>query len=141
MIEDEFRNYLAAFNGCATWADVESLFSTVFHPKLRVVLPDGLLNRDDWAKVVQRHLSSGTVLELVELERQGDGLFYSTRIRLDDGTELKPFTQALLEDEQVIRIEPSVPEEYAQLFFRVDETVGEKLLTQDVAIGPSFANA
>lgn len=129
MIEDEFRDYLDAFNGCATWADVEPLFCAVFHPKLRVVLPDGMLNREGWAKVVQRHLSSSTVLELLELERQGDGLFYATRIRLDDGTSLEPFVQALLEDEQVIRIEPSVPEEYAQLFFRVDETGGEKLLT------------
>lgn len=117
MIEDEFRSYLAAFNGCSTWGAVEQIFNKVFHPKLRVVLPDGMLNRDGWAKVVRRHLSSGTVLELLELERQGDGLFYATRIRLDDGRELEPFTQALLEDEQVIRIEPSVPEEYEQLFF------------------------
>jgi hypothetical protein len=124
MIEEEFRNYLAAFNGCSAWADVEPLFDAVFHPKLRVVLPDGVLNRDGWAKVVRRHLSSGTVLELLELERQGDGLFYATRIRLDDGIRLEPFTQALLENEQVIRIEPSVPEEYAQLFFCVDECVG-----------------
>jgi len=115
MIVDKFRDYFSAFNGTATWEDLEPLFENLFHNDLTVKVASGEIDRNGWVLAVKKLLADGAVAKVNSIRLDGDQLIYSGEIKTADGSVMRPFSKGTVKDDKLIRVRPLNPIEYTSI--------------------------
>ena len=113
---EKFGRYFEAFSAADDWSDVQPAFNDVFHPDLRVVTPDGELDKGQWEETVRGLVAKGaTASDFTVGKEEGDTVYYSMTLTLPDGQQLHASSKITIKDDQVVRIEPVDPATYSRL--------------------------
>ena len=113
---EKFRRYFEAFSAATEWSEVQPAFNDVFHPDLRVVTPEGKLNKGQWEETVKGLLAKGVKATDSEVAKEeGDTVYYSMTLTFPEGEQLHPSSKVTIKDGQVVRVEPVDPAAYSRL--------------------------
>lgn len=88
----------------------------MFHPDLRVVTPEGELDKGQWEDTVKGLLVNGVKTTDFEITREeGDTVHIGMTLSFPNGEQLHPSSKVTVKDGQVVRVEPVDPETHSKL--------------------------
>ena len=108
--------YFAQFDGKTTWEEALHTIERLYHPELVVTTGKGNLNREEFKRLVQKHIESGASIELLKLEKVSDGIRYELIFHNPDGTTLHTKTIGVFRDGQLYYVKPDDPGVYTKVF-------------------------
>ena len=113
---EKFRRDFEAFSSATDWSEVQPAFNDAFHPDLRVVTPEGELDKGQWEETVRGLPVKGVKTTDFEVAREeGDTVYYGMTLTFPNGEQLHPSSKVTIKDGQVVRVEPVDPETYSKL--------------------------
>lgn len=116
---EKLQRYMAAFDGSTDWSTVEELFEDAFHDDAVFVLPDGELNKQQWAELSKRLRARGAVASGFEVTKsEGDSIWYEVTVTQSGEEPLHLAARGTVRDGQMIRVEPLDPSAYSAMVQR-----------------------